>query len=95
MTSSALPRFARLEARITPDIHAMLKRAAEIEGRSLTDFVVSAAAAAARSALERENSIRLSQDDQKAFVESLINPKSDSAPAIERAKANYARLIAK
>ena len=95
MTSSALPRLARLEARIAPDIHAMLKRAAEIEGRSLTDFVVSAAAAAARSALESEHIIRLSRDDQKAFVESLISPNLSSGPAIERAKINHERLIAK
>ena len=95
MTSSALPRLARLEARIAPDIHAMLKRAAEIEGRSLTDFVVSAAAAAARSALESDHIIRLSRDDQKAFVESLISPNLSSVPAIERAKINHERLIAK
>jgi uncharacterized protein (DUF1778 family) len=95
MTSSGLPRLARLEARITPDIHAMLKRAAEIEGRSLTDFVVSAAAAAARSALESEHIIRLSRDDQKAFVENLISPDLSPLPSTERAKANHERLIAK
>jgi uncharacterized protein (DUF1778 family) len=33
---------AQLEARISTDLHAMLKRAAEMHGRSLTDFVVSA-----------------------------------------------------
>jgi hypothetical protein len=38
---------ARLEARLPNDVHALLKRAAEIEGRTLTDFVVSAAREAA------------------------------------------------
>ena len=33
---------ARLEARISSDLHSMLKRAAEIQGRTMTDFVVSA-----------------------------------------------------
>jgi uncharacterized protein (DUF1778 family) len=32
---------ARLEARLPNEVHALLKRAAEIEGRTLTDFVVS------------------------------------------------------
>ena len=36
---------ARLEARLPVEAHAMLKRAAEIEGRTLTDFVVAAAQA--------------------------------------------------
>jgi len=83
---------SRLEARVSPEIHALLKRAAEIEGRSLTDFVVAAASAAARAALETEQIIRLSADDQRAFVENLINPPAPSA-ALARAQANHARLI--
>ena len=42
-----MSKNARLEARLTPDIHALLKRAAEIQGRSVSDFVVSAARRAA------------------------------------------------
>ena len=34
---------ARLEARLPHEVMARLKRAAEIQGRSLTDFVVGAA----------------------------------------------------
>ena len=33
---------ARLEARISTDLHSMLKRAAELQGRTMTDFVVAA-----------------------------------------------------
>lgn len=36
------PTTARLEARISPELHRLLKRAAEIQGRTLTDFVVTA-----------------------------------------------------
>ena len=44
---------ARLEARISTDLHAMLRRAAEIQGRTMTDFVVSAVQEAARQAIEQ------------------------------------------
>lgn len=64
-------RGARLEARIAPELHATLKRAAEIEGRSLTDFVVSAASAAARRTLEDAETIRLS-GASAAFVAGLL-----------------------
>ncbi len=40
-------RTARLEARLPVGVYALLKRAAEIEGRTLTDFVVCAAREAA------------------------------------------------
>ncbi len=33
---------ARLEARISTELHAMLKRAAEIQGLTMTDFVIAA-----------------------------------------------------
>ena len=39
---------ARLEARISTDLHSMLKRAAELQGRTMTDFVVSAVQDAAQ-----------------------------------------------
>jgi hypothetical protein len=42
-------RSARLEARIAPEALAIVRRAAELEGRSLSDFMV-AAAQEARSA---------------------------------------------
>jgi uncharacterized protein (DUF1778 family) len=38
-------------ARSSPDVHALLKRAAEIEGRSLSDFVVTAARQAAEKTI--------------------------------------------
>lgn len=44
---------ARLEARISTDLHAMLKRAAELQGRTMTDFVVAAVQDAAQRAIEQ------------------------------------------
>lgn len=65
---------ARLEARLPVEVHAMLKRAAEIQGRTLTDFVVSAAHEAARRTIEDTQVIRLSIEDQRRFFEALLNP---------------------
>lgn len=87
-------RQARLEARLPLDVHAMLKRAAEIEGRTLTDFVISAATDAARKSIEESQIIRLSVADQRAFVEMLLNPPPLS-PALERAKEHHERLFGK
>jgi len=44
---------ARLEARISTDLHAMLKRVAELQGRTMTDFVVAAVQEAAQRAIGR------------------------------------------
>lgn len=65
---------SRLEARLPVDVHALLKRAAEIEGRTLTDFVVSAAREAACRTLEQTEIIRLSVEGQRQIAESILNP---------------------
>lgn len=83
---------ARLEARLPVDVHALLKRAAEIEGRTLTDFVVAAASAAARKTIEDAELLRLSAEDQQRFARALIEP-LPLAPAMKRAVERQARLI--
>ena len=62
----------------------MLKRAAEIEGRTLTDFVVSAAREAACRTIEEAEIIRLSLEDQRRVAEALLSP-PEPAPALKRA----------
>ena len=74
----------RLEARISADLHAMLKQAAALEGRTLTDFVVDAVQAAARGSIERSQLLRLSMANQQAFANALISPPAPNE-ALKRA----------
>jgi uncharacterized protein (DUF1778 family) len=85
-------RTARIEARIAPDSLAVVKRAAELQGRSISDFVVAAAQEAARRTIEEASIIRLSIEDQRRFVDLLLDPPA-LAPAMKRAKKAHARLI--
>lgn len=85
-------RTARLEARIAPEVLGLVKQAAEMQGRSLSDFVVSAAQDAAYRAIEEAQIIRLSAEDQRRFVELLLNP-SPPAPAMERAREAHKQLF--
>jgi uncharacterized protein (DUF1778 family) len=83
---------ARLEARITTDLHAMLKRAAQLEGRTVTDFVVSAVKDAAQRAIEQAEIIRLSMADQSCFANALLDPPKAN-PALKRAFARKGKLL--
>jgi uncharacterized protein (DUF1778 family) len=93
MMPRASTRTARLEARVSPDVLAVLKRAAELQGRSVSDFVVAAAQEAAHRTVEDAQVIRLSVEDQRRFVEALLNP-TPLTPAMERAMDRYRTLIA-
>ena len=83
---------ARLEARISTDLQMMLKRAAELEGRTMTDFVVAAVQDAARRAIEQAEVVRLSLADQECFAQALLSPPQPS-PALERAFARRSKLL--
>jgi uncharacterized protein (DUF1778 family) len=83
---------ARLEARISTDLHAMLKRAAELQGRTMTDFVIAAVQEAAQHAIEQAEVIRLSLADQACFAQALLSPPPPS-PALKRAFAHRSKLF--
>jgi uncharacterized protein (DUF1778 family) len=85
-------RTARIEARIAPEALMIVKRAAEIQGRSLSDFVVAAAQEAASRTIEEAQIIRLSVADQRAFADAILNPPPPS-PALARAAEAYRGLI--
>jgi uncharacterized protein (DUF1778 family) len=83
---------ARLEARLPTEVHALLKRAAEIQGRSLTDFVVSAARDAAFRTIEDTEILRVSVQDQRAIAEAILNPPEPTL-ALQRAFVQRKKLL--
>jgi len=61
-------RTARPEARIAPEALAVVRRAAEIQGRSISDFVVAAAQEAAQKMVSEVEVIRRSREAQEQFL---------------------------
>jgi uncharacterized protein (DUF1778 family) len=93
MAAPETPRTARVEARIAPDALAVVRRAAELQGRSVSDFLVAAALRDAQRTIEDAQIIRLSVEDQKRFADLLLNP-PPLAPAMKRALKARQRLVA-
>lgn len=85
-------RTTRIEARIAPKALAVVKRAAKIQGLSLSDFVVAAAQEVAHRTIEETSLIRLSAEDQRRFVELLLHP-PELVPAMRRAQQAHDELI--
>jgi uncharacterized protein (DUF1778 family) len=83
--------IARVEVRTTPAVQDKIKLAADIQGRTLTDFVISAAESAAQKAIEEAYVIRLSIEDQDAFIDALSCPPKPSE-ALSRAFARHGEL---
>jgi uncharacterized protein (DUF1778 family) len=67
-------RAERLEARVTAEQKSLIERAAALQGRSVTDFVLTSVQDAARRAIEEHSQLALSVRDSEAFVDALLNP---------------------
>ena len=74
MATTAMHKVKRLEARVNAETKALCQEAANLEGRSLTDFIVASAVESARRVIRERELIDLSQRDRKTFVASLLNP---------------------
>jgi len=67
-------RSARLEARVSAEQKALFLRAATLQGRSLTDFLVSSAQEAAAKTVRDYEMMTLTGRDREAFVSALLDP---------------------
>lgn len=86
-------RGARLEARVSHTTKALFQKAAEIEGRSVTDFVVHSAVEAAKRTLQENEFMHLTRRDRVAFVEALLNPPAPNA-TLRKAARRHAQTFA-
>ena len=68
------------------------ERAAQLKGRTISDFVVGAAQDAAQRAIEDESILRLSAEDQIRFAVALIDPPAPN-DALRRAKILHAENV--
>jgi uncharacterized protein (DUF1778 family) len=85
-------KTARLEARLPEAIHALLRQAAALQGRSVSDFVVCSAREAAERAIAEHDVIKLSVADQQRFAAELLAPQA-VAQALTRAAKHHRDLV--
>ena len=83
---------ASLEARISTNLHSMLKRAAELQGRTMTNLVMAAVQDTEQHSIEQAEVMRLPLVDQECFAQALLSPPKPTL-ALERAFARRSKLL--
>lgn len=78
--------YERLEARISRDVKRSIQRAADLLGKSLTDFVVASSLEAATQVILQQEVLVLSRRDQDAFARALLKPAKPNAKLKAAAK---------
>ena len=81
-------RNARLEARVSSDQKDFFQRAATLTGRTLSELVIDSTQEAAAKIVQEHEVIRLSREEQVAFVNALL---TDAEPGgrIKQAVLDY------
>lgn len=78
----------RVDFRVTTEMKRILVHAAEVTGRSLTDFVSSSAFSAAQKTIEEIEQLQLAEKDRTVFLDALSNPPAPN-DALKAAAERY------
>jgi uncharacterized protein (DUF1778 family) len=89
--SSVKRRDDRLEVRLTPKAKSMLKRAASVERKTVSAFVLDKGLEAAAETLADRREFRLSAKQYDAFVAALESP-TKPRPRLEKLLATPSAL---
>ena len=79
MQAAPSKKQQRLEARLTAEQKALFQRAADLLGRTLTDFVISSAQSAAEETIRTHEVMELTARDAEIFFAALENPLGPNA----------------
>jgi len=87
--------LVRIDARIPAEVKEGVVMAAGLQGRSLTDFLVTALTEATRKAIDDHTVIRLSLEDQKAMAAALLgeSPEPKGLDRLRRAMRDHDRWV--
>lgn len=82
----------RLDVRVTAEQKALVQHAADLHGRSLSDFVLTSVQRAAEETIRSHELLSLSARESRDFVASLLAPPAPS-DRLRTAAAHYEQLV--
>lgn len=90
---SSKPVTERLEARVPQPIKSLIGRAAALEGRSITDYVIATLERDAVKVVREHEILQLSTADSQAFARAMITPPKPNR-ALKGILSRHAQTVA-
>ncbi len=81
-----------LDVRLPAAVKWQIEKAAELQGRSVSDFVVAAALNQASQVIEQQMVLKLCLEDSMALAEAFLNEPEPNKKAIEAARRYRERM---
>jgi uncharacterized protein (DUF1778 family) len=85
-SSNAAAKTYRFDARLNEDQKLLIQRAADFEGRTMTDFVLHSAEAAAEKTIQDRAMLILTARETESFVDAILNPPEPGPVLLEAAR---------
>jgi uncharacterized protein (DUF1778 family) len=92
-TATKPRRSSRLTTQITWADRQLFKLAAGLNGLSVEEFVLNTARVAAEKAVNRRRNTRLTADQSRLFVQTLLAPTRPAKPRLRNALALYRATV--
>jgi uncharacterized protein (DUF1778 family) len=83
----------RFDARLNRDQRLLIQRAADLEGRTMTEFVLRSAELAAERAIEKRSMLILTTRETEAFAEAVLNPPNPGAVLRRSVREYRAKVV--
>lgn len=83
---SAKLKKERLDVRLPAAAKYQIEKAAELQGRSVSDFVVAAALTQASQVIEQQMVVKLCLEDSMVLAQAFINEPKPNKKAVEAAR---------
>ena len=84
----------RFDARLNEEQKILIQRAADLEGRTMTDFVLHSAETAAERTIEARAMLILSARETEAFVDAVLSP-AEPGPVLRNAARQYKKNLSR
>jgi uncharacterized protein (DUF1778 family) len=82
----------RFDARLNEEQKILIQRAADLEGRTMTDFVLHSAEAAAERTIQERAMLILTAREAETFIDALLAP-PEPGPVLRAAARHYKETI--
>jgi uncharacterized protein (DUF1778 family) len=87
------PERTVFDARLNEEQKLLIQRAADLEGSTMTDFVLRSAEETAERTIERRSMLILTARETEAFVTAILNPPGPGA-VLRKAVREYRKKMA-
>lgn len=86
--------MSRIDARVPVAVRDTIDRAAAMQGRTRTDFLIEAALEKAEKVITEQTVVRLAMKDQETLARALLEEQVENAtPFIEALASEYAERV--